>query len=62
MANDNKGAYWLDVREKVFNPYYGEKMLKCGENRGPLGDSPQDKEKGQTSIKDKLSKSPGYNH
>ncbi|QOD60914.1 efflux RND transporter periplasmic adaptor subunit [Polaribacter haliotis] len=31
MANSNKGAYWLSKEEKVINPYYGEKMLTCGE-------------------------------
>ena len=31
MANNNKGAYWLSKEEKVFNPYYGEAMLTCGE-------------------------------
>ena len=31
MANSNKGAYWLSKEEKVINPYYGDKMLTCGE-------------------------------
>ncbi|QTD37330.1 efflux RND transporter periplasmic adaptor subunit [Polaribacter batillariae] len=31
MANNNKGAYWLSKEEKVINPYYGDKMLTCGE-------------------------------
>jgi len=31
MANDGNGAYWLSKEETIQNPYYGEKMLKCGE-------------------------------
>ena len=30
MANENKGANWLSKEEKIFNPYFGEKMLTCG--------------------------------
>ncbi len=30
MAFDNKGASWLSYRKDVLNPYFGEKMLKCG--------------------------------
>ncbi|UOB16483.1 efflux RND transporter periplasmic adaptor subunit [Abyssalbus ytuae] len=31
MANNNKGAYWLSTEKEIFNPYFGEAMLKCGE-------------------------------
>lgn len=31
MADNNKGAYWLSREEKIFNPYFGEAMLSCGE-------------------------------
>ncbi|MGB0892563.1 MAG: efflux RND transporter periplasmic adaptor subunit [Flavobacteriaceae bacterium] len=31
MANNNKGAFWLSTKEKISNPYYGQKMLTCGE-------------------------------
>jgi len=31
MANDGKGANWLSKENVVRNPYYGTKMLKCGE-------------------------------
>ncbi|QTE23716.1 efflux RND transporter periplasmic adaptor subunit [Polaribacter cellanae] len=31
MANNNRGAYWLSKEEKIINPYYGDKMLTCGE-------------------------------
>lgn len=30
MAFDNKGAYWLSTEEQIKNPYFGDKMLKCG--------------------------------
>lgn len=30
MANNNQGAYWLSANEDIRNPYFGEKMLKCG--------------------------------
>ena len=36
MADDNNGAFWLDKRSNVNNPYYGDAMLLCGENRGAL--------------------------
>ncbi|MCL6462526.1 MAG: DUF3347 domain-containing protein [Flavobacterium micromati] len=31
MANDGKGAHWLSKEKAIKNPYYGSKMLKCGE-------------------------------
>lgn len=30
MAFNNKGAYWLSNKEEIRNPYFGDKMLKCG--------------------------------
>lgn len=30
MAFDNKGASWLSTSKEIRNPYYGDKMLKCG--------------------------------
>tara|TARA_R110002153_G_scaffold54973_3_gene152983 strand:+ start:7964 stop:9847 length:1884 start_codon:yes stop_codon:yes gene_type:complete len=33
MADNNKGAYWLSLQEKIKNPYYGGKMLTCGDNK-----------------------------
>ncbi|MHA6278555.1 DUF3347 domain-containing protein [Salinimicrobium sp. CAU 1759] len=30
MAFDGKGAYWLSASQEIRNPYYGDKMLKCG--------------------------------
>ncbi len=31
MANNNKGAHWLSKEEAIKNPYYGSKMMSCGE-------------------------------
>jgi membrane fusion protein, copper/silver efflux system len=30
MALDNKGAKWLQVGDKLENPYFGSEMLRCG--------------------------------
>ena len=30
MAFAGKGAYWLSDSKEIRNPYYGDKMLKCG--------------------------------
>lgn len=30
MAANGKGASWLSEKKEVRNPYYGDKMLKCG--------------------------------
>ncbi len=30
MAFDNEGAYWLSAEKEIRNPYFGDKMLKCG--------------------------------
>lgn len=31
MAFNNKGAYWLSSESEIKNPYFGKKMLECGE-------------------------------
>lgn len=36
MARDNKGAYWLSAVEEIKNPYFGNAMLSCGENRAVI--------------------------
>lgn len=30
MAFNNKGAYWISSSKDILNPYFGDKMLKCG--------------------------------
>lgn len=36
MAFDNKGAYWFSDKKEIANPYFGEKMMKCGETKEAL--------------------------
>jgi len=36
MANGGKGARWLEVEQAISNPYFGQKMLRCGETRATL--------------------------
>ncbi|MDZ7738053.1 MAG: efflux RND transporter periplasmic adaptor subunit [Bacteroidales bacterium] len=36
MADNDRGAYWLSGTEEIRNPYFGDKMLKCGETREVL--------------------------
>ncbi len=31
MAFNDAGAYWLSKTSDIKNPYYGKKMLTCGE-------------------------------
>jgi Cu(I)/Ag(I) efflux system membrane fusion protein len=31
MAFNDKGAYWLSAKSEIRNPYFGDKMLECGE-------------------------------
>jgi Cu(I)/Ag(I) efflux system membrane fusion protein len=37
MANDNKGADWLQKRRELENPYFGKSMPKCGNLVRTLG-------------------------
>ena len=30
MADNDKGGNWLSLTEEIFNPYFGDAMLKCG--------------------------------
>ena len=30
MANDNQGADWISTEQQIRNPYFGDKMMKCG--------------------------------
>lgn len=36
MAFEGKGGYWLSSSEEIRNPYYGDKMLKCGSVRDTI--------------------------
>jgi len=33
MAFDFRGAYWLQRKDSLVNPYFGAEMLKCGETK-----------------------------
>jgi Cu(I)/Ag(I) efflux system membrane fusion protein len=37
MAFDNAGAFWIQPGETTANPYYGDMMLRCGEQKDVLG-------------------------
>lgn len=30
MAFDDQGGYWLTKEKEILNPYFGDKMLRCG--------------------------------
>ena len=30
MAKNSKGASWISMQEEIKNPYFGDKMMKCG--------------------------------
>jgi Cu(I)/Ag(I) efflux system membrane fusion protein len=36
MADDNKGAVWLSMDAEIRNPYFGDKMLTCGNIKATL--------------------------
>jgi hypothetical protein len=36
MAFNDEGAYWLSNNSEIMNPYFGNKMLHCGEVRDSL--------------------------
>lgn len=36
MAFNDKGAYWISEEEPIQNPYFGNRMLRCGETRERL--------------------------
>ncbi len=36
MANNDMGAYWLSASTDIKNPYFGKKMLTCGEVKDSL--------------------------
>jgi hypothetical protein len=36
MAFNNSGAYWLSDKGEIRNPYFGDRMLTCGEVREKL--------------------------
>lgn len=43
MAFNDQGAYWLSREEAIKNPYFGKKMLTCGEVKETLDFTPKEK-------------------
>lgn len=37
MAIGDKGASWLSAEEEILNPYFGDKMLRCGLVKSMIG-------------------------
>jgi membrane fusion protein, copper/silver efflux system len=37
MAFNNKGAAWLSTEKQIANPYFGDKMLRCGVVKEEIG-------------------------
>jgi len=40
MAFDNAGAFWIQPGKTTANPYYGDMMLRCGEQKDVLASAP----------------------
>ena len=36
MARRGEGAYWLQEQDELLNPYFGSRMLRCGDHMGVL--------------------------
>lgn len=49
-----QGAYWLSEFEEIHNPYFGEKMLKCGEVKKTI--------KAKGTQKQKTNQQQGHQH
>lgn len=47
MAQDGKGADWLQSTDDLKNPYFGAMMLKCGEIKGTLGEGRRSGDEGR---------------
>lgn len=41
---NDKGALWISSIKKIHNPYFGEKMLKCGEVKETINQIGKDKQ------------------
>ncbi|MDQ3192918.1 MAG: DUF3347 domain-containing protein [Bacteroidota bacterium] len=54
MALNDQGAYWLSEFEEIHNPYFGEKMLKCGEVKKTI--------KAKGTQKQKTNQQQGHQH
>jgi len=54
MALNDQGAYWLSEFEEIKNPYFGDKMLKCGEVKKTI--------KAKGTQKQKTNQQQGHQH
>ncbi|MEX1001093.1 MAG: efflux RND transporter periplasmic adaptor subunit [Crocinitomicaceae bacterium] len=50
MANNKVGAYWLSTSPEIKNPYFGDKMLGCGETTLILKDNSITKATEQSNL------------
>jgi len=46
MARDGKGAHWIQTVDVVWNSFYGEAMLRCGEIKQTLASNPNGAQSG----------------
>jgi Cu(I)/Ag(I) efflux system membrane fusion protein len=52
MANDHKGATWIQSDKTIHNPYFGSKMPKCGSVTKQIAGEKEEKKEGHS----------GHNH
>jgi membrane fusion protein, copper/silver efflux system len=58
MANGKKGAYWLSTEMEIMNPYFGDKMMTCGETKNTVDQNFKNKMPAMSSNKNMS----GHNH
>ena len=46
MARNGKGAHWIQTVDVVWNSFYGEAMLRCGEIKQTLASNPNGAQSG----------------
>ncbi|MBD3639171.1 MAG: efflux RND transporter periplasmic adaptor subunit [Crocinitomicaceae bacterium] len=59
MANNKEGAYWLSEEKEIRNPYFGDKMLTCGEVKTRIDENYKVEKPKTSSSKPAIS---GHNH
>lgn len=59
MANSKEGAYWLSTEAGIRNPYFGDKMMTCGEVKNKIDDNFKNK---SSDKSDPSPNSGGHNH
>ncbi|MCA9402335.1 MAG: efflux RND transporter periplasmic adaptor subunit [Candidatus Omnitrophica bacterium] len=61
MAFGGEGAYWFQENETIANPYYGERMLRCGSVENTFGLAPMNSAD-SGSMKGSAKGSMGHQH